>query len=82
MACDYEHIHTHARSFSVFDFYIYRPTGRPRRASLPSECQRNNTAIRFDTAGVLQRIEEQKLVWLRRKRQHCGSVSISTATAS
>ena len=33
---------TRTASFCVSSFY--RPTARPRRASLPSDCQRNNTA--------------------------------------
>ena len=31
--------------------YSYRPTGRPRRTSPPSDCQHNNTAILFATAA-------------------------------
>ena len=37
-----QHKHTHARRvFCVF--FFYRPTGRPRRTSLPLECHRNAT---------------------------------------
>ena len=43
------HPHACTASFSVY--YFYRPTGRPRRTSPPSDCQRNNTAIRFATAA-------------------------------
>ena len=37
-----QHLHPHARRISCV-FFLYRPTGRPRRTSTPLECHRSNT---------------------------------------
>ena len=64
-------------------FFFYRPTGRPRRTSLPLECHRNATnrtrsvsSARHSTSRCRAKSDSR-----RPKRRHYGSTSMSRAVA-
>jgi hypothetical protein len=51
----------HACTATFCVFFFCRPTGRPRRTSLPLECHRNATTLRIAFRCVLHRCENQDI---------------------